>query len=466
MMIDNKEKLFVYILESWATTKNPFNSTKDLLAWLEEMNTHAKVNIQKLPYQYDGFWHYDKEALGIVNDQNSYFQIKGIRLKHEEGILEQPIIVQDGIGYLGIITKVIDGVLYFLMQAKLEPGNINGYQISPTIQATKSNFTRVHGGKEPAFYRYFANKENYMIIADQIQSEQSSRFLGKRNRNIILCVEEEMEIPPTHKWMTLGQIKELMHHDNLINMDARSVISCIPFAMRNLSNELLERVRPLFKEPSFFQSMFYGDSAQSLIDIYQYMNDFKMLKTYEKELIDLNSVKGWKFENGEYISDHSSFKIIYCDIEIEGREVQHWQQPLLEAIGMSEFGLIYRKHSDGVMQFLVQAKSEVGCFDKIEIAPSIQKEPIDQRIENEVDQIFFDQLEKQKGIALRTVLSEEGGRFYHEENYNTIMEIEDDALTSLPSGYFWVDFQTLNTLIQFNNCLNIQLRNLISLLNL
>ena len=133
---------------------------------------------------------------------------------------------------------------------------------------------------------------------------------------------------------------------------------------------------------------------------------------------------------------------------------------------MSEFGLIYRKHSDGVMQFLVQAKSEVGCFDKIEIAPSIQKEPIDQRIENEVDQIFFDQLEKQKGIALRTVLSEEGGRFYHEENYNTIMEIEDDALTSLPSGYFWVDFQTLNTLIQFNNCLNIQLRNLISLLNL
>ena len=31
-------------------------------------------------------------------------------------------------------------------------------------------------------------------------------------------------------------------------------------------------------------------------------------------------------------------------------------------------------------------------------------------------------------------------------------------------GYFWVDYKTLNTLVQVNNCLNIQLRNLLSLL--
>ena len=42
---------------------------------------------------------------------------------------------------------------------------------------------------------------------------------------------------------------------------------------------------------------------------------------------------------------------------------------------------------------------------------------------------------------------------------------KDDLPEHLPEGYFWADFQTLNILIQFNNCLNIQLRNLLSILN-
>ena len=49
----------------------------------------------------------------------------------------------------GIICKKINGKLNLLMQAKIEPGNVNCVQISPTIQATKSNFTQVHGGKLP-----------------------------------------------------------------------------------------------------------------------------------------------------------------------------------------------------------------------------------------------------------------------------------------------------------------------------
>ncbi|MBR2824788.1 MAG: NDP-hexose 2,3-dehydratase family protein, partial [Solobacterium sp.] len=71
-----------------------------------------------------------------------------------------------------------------------------------------------------------------------------------------------------------------------------------------------------------------------------------------------------------------------------------------------------------------------------------------------------------KNIEFRGLFSEEGGRFYHEENWNTIMYVEKEDLGDLPEGYFWVDFHTLNTLIQFNNCLNIQLRNLISILDI
>jgi oxidase EvaA len=62
------------------------------------------------------------------------------------------------------------------------------------------------------------------------------------------------------------------------------------------------------------------------------------------------------------------------------------------------------------------------------------------------------------------VLSEEGGRFYHEQNRNIILYLAAEELPTLPKGYFMVDYKTLVTLLQVNNVLNIQLRNLLSLL--
>ena len=151
--MNDRNQVIRYILESWASEENPWNTTDELLQWIERTRQETTVSIRKIPYAYDGYWHYDKNELGIVNDQRSYFSVKGIRQKEDTGVKEQPIIVQDGIGYLGILAKIIDGRMYFLMQAKIEPGNINHCQLSPTIQATRSNFTRKHGGKEPAFYQ-------------------------------------------------------------------------------------------------------------------------------------------------------------------------------------------------------------------------------------------------------------------------------------------------------------------------
>ena len=69
-----------------------------------------------------------------------------------------------------------------------------------------------------------------------------------------------------------------------------------------------------------------------------------------------------------------------------------------------------------------------------------------------------------EGILYDHLLSEEGGRFYHEQNRNIILEINKDELRFLPDGYFCVDLKTLNNLVQINNVLNIQLRNMLPLL--
>ena len=464
----NANLSLVRLIESWATTDNPFNSTQEILSWIEEKNKSVKVDIKKIPYDYScGEWYYDDNKGEIRNRAGSFFQIKGLQKIIDGDVkYEQPIIIQNEIGYLGIICKEYDGVLYFLMQAKIEPGNVNKIQISPTIQATKSNFMQAHGGNVPAYLDYFSNKHNYEIIVDQIQSEQSSRFLGKRNRNIIIVVNDDIEVLDSHKWMTLGQIKQLMEYDNLVNMDTRTVISCIPFSLRDFSYKELSHIRMLFEKDSFFNSVFFGNSVSEINKIYQYINEIKMLDKSEIRLINLRSLNSWIFKSEEISSPQGAFKVVFCDIEIEGREVKKWQQPLLEAVGKSTFGLMYCVE-DNIQKFLVHTKTEVGCFDKIEIGPSVQLEPIDNPNSGIIDSIFSFNLINKKGVEFIGLFSEEGGRFYQEQNQNVIMRIDKNELPNpLPEGYFWADFQTLNILIQFNNCLNIQLRNLLSILKI
>lgn len=444
-------------------------TTQQIISKINKKNKefNKKVNISKISLDDCKGWFYDDEQGEIRNEAGTFFSITGLCSKDGEKTEEQPVIIQNEIGYLGIIRKPVNGEMNYLMQYKIEPGNINKIQISPTIQATKSNFTRAHGGKAPAYLDYFVNASRYKIVVDQIQSEQSSRFLGKRNRNIIIELDEndDIDVLDSHDWMTLPQIKELMRENNLVNMDTRTVLSCLPFSVENYSEEELCTIEKSFKDKALFNSIFHGCGKNLIPEIYQYINNYKMFSTEEINTVKLSSLKNWGFdrERKEFACNFPySFKVVFCDIEIEGREVKHWCQPLVEASGIALFGL-FTTVVNNTRMFLVKCKSETGCFDKIELAPTVQREFVSSQEKNNVDILFDEKLKKNENILFDTLLSEEGGRFYHEQNRNVIIETEKDSI-DLPEGYFWCDYKTLNTLCQVNNTLNIQLRNLLSVL--
>ena len=444
------------------------NDFKTIVDWVAQKNANLRVSITKNKLTESESWFYDEEQGEIRNQTNTFFQIRGLQQYQDSNmILEQPVLIQDEIGYLGIICKEIDGVLQFLMQAKIEPGNVNKIQISPTIQATKSNFTQKHGGRKPAYLDYFLNARPENIIVDQIQSEQSSRFLGKRNRNIIITVDEDIEVLPSHRWMTLGTIKQLMKIDNLVNMDTRTVLSCIPYCGAKLTELEKCEIYEMFSDKSMFRSM-YNDNSEDFVRVYRYINDYKMLHSRENKIVPLAELKSWEFTDSEIVCRHQyPFKVIFCDIEIEGREVTHGSQhPSFEAVGMATFGLICANF-DGVKKFLVHAKPEAGCFDGIELAPTVQLEAaIPESEYSNMDKLFFELLNGGAELKNNVILSEEGGRFYHEQNKNIVIQTEPDKIGELPEGYFWLDYKTLNEMVQFNNVLNIQLRNLLSLLEI
>ena len=456
------------ILLSWSSLEGKVYTTDELFGWIKDLNDNTSVSIIEDSILNNTFWFYDDYNGEILNRKRSFFSIKGMRrFEDDEFIGEQPIIIQPEIGYLGIIAREIDGVLHFLMQAKIEPGNVNCVQISPTIQATKSNFTRAHGGKLPTYFELFEHSERYEVIYDQIQSEQATRFYKKRNRNMIMIVDEEIEVFPNFKWMTLGQIKKLMEVDNLVNMDTRTVLSGIPLITQSVSEDDKREILKYFSDEALFNSMFNSDPQKYLPWIYQRLNNYKMFKDIKIATVPLNQLVDWNVdEYGITCKKQADFMVRYYDIEISGREVQHWFQPLFKAIGMATFGLLSRV-VDGKRQFLVKIKPEIGSFDKAEIGPSVQWEPSHYLYnDDEVEKLFRSKYENKQGIMVDVVLSEEGGRFYHEQNNNVILEIALEELSSLPKDYIWVEYATLNYLVQVNNCLNIQLRNLLSLVKI
>ena len=188
-----------------------------------------------------------------------------------------------------------------------------------------------------------------------------------------------------------------------------------------------------------------------------------MFHNDEIEEVPLYELKQWKIdETGMECSKEADFCVKYYDISIEGREVSQWKQPLFKALGNAVFGLLIKRTDKG-MKFLVRIRSEVGSFDKMELAPSIQWEPTHKADTDDMVEAFFrNRYAKKQGVFLDVILSEEGGRFYQEQNRNVVMLVEEDELADVPADYMWVSFSTLNMLVQINNCLNIQLRNLLS----
>jgi len=445
----------------------------EISTWLVSMNENANTRVNKIPLDKLRSWSIDPSTGSVVHDSGKFFSIEGIHVETNwNGLMhwDQPIINQPEIGFLGILAQKRNGVLHFLMQGKIEPGNVNVVQISPTLQATKSNYTQVHKGRRPLFLEYFNGEKQVRVLLDQLQSEQGARFLRKRNRNIIveLAESEPIETPGNFIWITLGQLKQLIRQDNLVNMDTRTVISGIPFGSFNtntlafflaLSNN--SRIKNSLLN-SALNNEVYLNSFEEIISWITGLKSRYDLKVTPKPL---NSMVDWSFD-GHSINhkDGKYFSVIGVNVEIGNREVVSWDQPMIQP---SQEGLIafIVKEIHGVYHFLVQAKLECGNFDVIELAPTVQCLTGNYRTGlNEYSVTFIDDVlqARPENIWYSTLQSEEGGRFFKEQNLNTIIEVHDDFPIDVPEKYCWMTLNQLNKFIVFNNYLNIAARSLIS----
>lgn len=458
-----------------AMSHGNFQTTDQILGWMKSQNEEVVSNIMQIPISELRGWSYRDDR--IRHNSGKFFSIDGIHIRtnyRNTPEWDQPIINQPEIGFLGFIVKKFNGVLHFLLQAKIEPGNLNIVQLSPTLQATRSNYTRVHGGKAPTYLEYFNGEKDVLILVDQLQSEQGARFLHKRNRNIIVEVgeDEELEVKEGYIWASLGQIKELLRYPNVVNMDSRTVISCINFgSYSEHSLRLLDAVKRMngihsSKPDSFLYSVLSGDNhLNELQDIIQWITSLKFKYELDVTPVGISEMKNWIYDgNTIHHETGKYFDVMGCRVEIGNREVVSWDQPMVRSAQEGLMGFIVKK-INGIYHFLVQAKLESGNFDIVEMAPTVQCLTGNYRKgKNEYTIPYLEQIlnaPKDK-IWYSSYQSEEGGRFFQEQNHNIIVEVGEEFPIEVEENYCWLTLNQMLSFVTYNNYLNIAARSLLS----
>ncbi len=466
--MENSEQ--IRFLRSALTEENPFIQTNQVRTWLARIRGEIQTNVTQIPFSELEDWSFDNSTGNLRHHSGKFFSIEGLRVETNWGVKphwKQPIINQAEIGFLGIIAKEFNGLLYFLMQVKAEPGNINVVQLSPTLQATRSNYTRVHQGVTPLYLEYFNCERRVSVLLDQLQSEQGARFFRKRNRNMIVEVHDDIEVYDNFCWLTLGQIQRLIESDNLVNMDSRTVISGIRFGSDYDSTPGKSGLGG-YSEDMLRSALSSDGALHSIDDVISWVTIQKTKFELLSERIPLKDVDEWRHDQFS-ISHHTGcyFSVIATRVRINNREVKTWTQPLVKPAQEGLIAFIVRR-INGVSHFLVQAKVEAGNLDIVEMAPTVQC--ITGNFRDAPAQFkppFLDFVLNAPPGSVRhsSMQSEEGGRFFKEQNHNLIVEAGEDFPVSVPDNYIWMTLRQLKGFVRYNNYLNIQARSLLACVN-
>ncbi|MGW3498364.1 NDP-hexose 2,3-dehydratase family protein [Streptomyces sp. NPDC001020] len=417
--------------------------------WFEDARKSIYTHVERVPLASVSGWHCASDAPALTHHSGRFFSVEGIRTRHVGGAVEewdQPIINQPETGILGILVRRTGGVLHCLMQAKAEPGNINGLQLSPTVQATRSNFTGVHRGKAVPYLEYFRDTSPHRVIADSRQSEQGSWFLRKRNRNMIVEVTSEVEAIDGFRWLPLGELLGLLRFDDLVSMDSRSVLACLPF------------------EPAGPESV-PQTHALSTASVLSWITDARSRIEVATESLPLPLLRQWRrdplaisHESGHY------FDVIGVRVKAAGREVAEWGQPMIAAHGTGLVAFLVTR-LDGVLHVLVQQRVEPGFVDVVELGPTVQCTPRADGGQPEDERPpFLDEVlaAGPERILFDVVLSDEGGRLFHTRSRHLI--VETDARPDLP-GYRWLTPAQLSGLLRHSHYVTMQARSLLACLH-
>jgi oxidase EvaA len=424
-----------------------------IISWIDRRRKLSNLKVQIIPINEIKNWKFN--GISITHEKNSYFSIIGVEVIAEEkndSSWEQPIILQQEIGEMSFLihgTKI-------LIHAKTEPGNVNGTQIAPTIQATISNYKRVHGGDETKFLKYCMEPgDNHQKLSDSVQLEQGTRFMNKSNRNSIIRLQTGHlleDVDDRFKWVETQELFSLLETDYLINTDARSVLVSCNWEVLTKNQIAFSPSTKSFEFKNILNKSYYQKVDDSIIATR--LKEIQNKKKFSFRIKDLTEVKNWKVNDEVIIDDEQiEFAVRGFRVSTSDREVSNWEQPLVHNLSLGQV-ILYCQNQNGVLKFLLNAEIIIGGDETMVWGPSIQNTIVDTSIGFEGQTIHAECMQ-----------SDEGGRFYESRCLYQIIEISETEKNILnPETSYWASLAEIqNLLIQSKKTTN-ELRSTLALL--
>ena len=374
----------------------------------------------------------------IEHETKNFFKIAGFNIKTNYPKIykySQPLIIQNEIGYLVIFKYASKLKNFYLFQLKFEPGNKNYLQLSPSIQATKSNYTRIHNGKKTRFLKYLKNKK--LIKLNSSQPEQGTRYINKLNKNMIIQLNKKIKIPKNYIWLSKQDIIVLSKINNMLNMDTLSILSCF-----------------LKKEIEGFKI----NNDKAILKIY---NNFKNKFYCKLEIVSLLNLNDWIYTKN-FISDLKKkfFKIVSLKIKTNIREVRGWCQPIISD-HFKSLNVLFFKIENSVKFYLCKIIIEPGYQTPV-FTCTVMKKNFTKKNYNIIG------LDKKQYTIKKKIIdvtnSDEGGRFLNNQSKNIACEIKE-IKNMQKQNYVWISYNQMIDLIKQKK-VSIELRNLFGIINL
>jgi oxidase EvaA len=382
--------------------------------WIAERRASTPYRVERIPLPDIPNWRAVPGTGDLEHESGRFFAVRGLAVAFPDAPddgWQQPILDQPEVGILGILCRrTADGYDY-LLHAKMEPGNSNLVQLSPTLQATFSNYTRVHRGRVPPYLDHFDGTRPAPALADSLQPETGTRFWQKRNRNVIIEVDPGLPVAAGFRWVSQQELADLLLVDDLVNIDARSVLATLP-RHEPCSTAAAERAVAAVR-------------AGLRVD---------------RRVIPLADVAGWAADrDGIRHETRNYFEVVGVRVAAADREVPSWGQPLLLHRGLG-LAALFTRRDRGVHRYLFQVKFEAGNRRLTELAPTVSVFDYEARHGAGVDvpglREFMDL--PAEAVLLSTVQSEEGGRFCNLRNRYVIAEVGDVGSVTARGDFVWL----------------------------
>ena len=219
------------LLTSAAQREQGASSTDELLYWLTDLKCRWRLSAERIGL--DAVTGWSRTPLEIAHDGGRFFRVVAVQVEsdsREVSRWSQPLLAPSAKGLVGFLVKSFGGLLHFLVQARVEPGNVEAVALAPTVQCGLGFERADDRSSAPIFADLLANAPEKWIRYAATQSEEGGRFFGLESdyRIVELPGDINPSLPENFRWMTLGQLNEMLRF-GLVNIEARNVLSCLSF---------------------------------------------------------------------------------------------------------------------------------------------------------------------------------------------------------------------------------------------